>query len=261
MEILPINAADLLHGPETAALRQVYTQLEASQEPGQALYFARANPHIRRPDFLLGLEDRAYFALQVADQPHGVRDGKLVLLPGAGGMPRLSPVGSVAANSVGIGKDVKTHLGFRIYVIPVAVFVAEDPDNAVQAWGITHNVRILFSADRLGDRLAGIAREYADQIYVPPDMAEIQKVVGVFNAAGLPLTGGGGPGGQSCFHARYKPDGAPGDHPACRHGERLHCRGWRRRSKRRRQRQGRQGGGPGYDLTNGCPAGAPSVRS
>ena len=186
MEILPINAADLLHGPETAALRQVYTQLEASQVPGQALYFASENPHIRRPEFLLGLEDRAYFALQVADQPHGVRDGKLVLLPGAGGMPRLSPVGSVAANSVGIGKDVKTHLGFRIYVIPVAVFVAEDPDNAVQAWAINHNVRILFSADRLGERLAVIANEYADQIYVPPDMAEIQKVVGVFNAAGLP---------------------------------------------------------------------------
>ena len=186
MEILPINAADLLQDPEKAGLRQVYTQLEVSQEPGQALYFPRENPHIRRPDFLLGLEDQAYFALQVADQPHGVRDGKLVLLPGAGGMPRLSPVGSVAAHSVGIGKEVKQHLGYRVYVIPVAVFVAEDPDNAVQAWGITHNVRILFSADRLGDRLAGIAREYADQIYVPPDMAEIQKVVGVFNAAGLP---------------------------------------------------------------------------
>ena len=187
MEILPINAADLLHGPETAALRQVYTQLEASQEPGQALYFAKEHSHIRRPDFLLGLADRAYFALQVADQPHGVRDGKLVLLPPAPNVtPSLSPVGSVAAHVVGISKDVKTHLGFRIYVIPVAVFVGEDPDNAVQAWGITHNVRILFSADRLGDRLAGIAREYADQIYVPPDMAEIQKVVGVFNAAGLP---------------------------------------------------------------------------
>ena len=98
----------------------------------------------------------------------------------------MSPVGSVAAHAVGISKDVKTHLGFRIYVIPVAVFLGEDPDNAVQAWAITHNVRLLFSADRLGDRLAGIAREYADQIYVPPDMAEIQKVVGVFNAAGLP---------------------------------------------------------------------------
>ena len=193
MEILPINAPDLLQDPwEKAGLRQVYTQLEVSQEPGQALYFAKAHPHIRRPDFLLGLEDQAYFALQVADQPHGVirrPDGKLVLLPGAGGMPRLSPVGSVAAHSVGIGKDVKTHLGFRIYVIPVAVFLGEDPDNAVQAWAITHNVRILFSADRLGDRLAGIAREYADQIYVPPDMAEIQKVVGVFNSAGSPLPG------------------------------------------------------------------------
>ena len=187
MEILPINAADLLQDPEKAGLRQVYTQLEFSQEPGQALYFPKENPHIRRPDFLLGLEDQAYFALQVADQPHGVRDGKLVLVPSVAGVtPTLSPVGSVAAHAVGISKDVKTHLGFRIYVIPVAVFLAEDPDNAVQAWAITHNVRLLFSADRLGDRLAGIAREYADQIYVPPGMAEIKKVVGVFNTEGLP---------------------------------------------------------------------------
>ena len=186
MEILPINAADLLQDPEKAGLRQVYTQLEVSQEPGLALYFARENPHIRRPDFLLGLEDQAYFALQVADQPHGVREGKLVLVPGAGGMPRLSPLGSVAAHSVGIGKDVKQHLGYRVYVIPVAVFVGADPDNTVQAWAINHNVRILFSTDRLLDRLGVIAQEYADQIYVPPDMAEIRKVVGVFNAAGLP---------------------------------------------------------------------------
>ena len=190
MEILPINAADLLQDPEKAGIRQVHTQLEASQEPGQALYFARGNPHIRRPDFLLGLEDQAYFALQVSDQPHGVRDGKLVLVPSVAGVtPTLSPVGSVSAHAVGISKDVKTHLGFRIYVIPVAVFLGEDPNNAVQAWAITHNVRLLFSADRLGDRLAGIAREYADQIFVPPDMAEIKKVVGVFNSAGSPLTG------------------------------------------------------------------------
>ena len=84
MEILPINAADLLQGPETAGLRQVYSQLEVSQEPGQALYFARENPRIRRPEFLIGLADRAYFALQVAVQPHGVEDGKLVLVPARG---------------------------------------------------------------------------------------------------------------------------------------------------------------------------------
>ena len=185
MEILPINAADLLQNPDQAGLRQVYTQLEVSQEPSQALYFPKDNPRIRRPDFLLGLEDQAYFALQIADQPHGVEGGKLVLVSGSGGMPKLSPVGSVSAHAVGISKDVKKRLGYRIFVIPVAVFVGEDPDNTVQAWAMTHNVRLLFSTDRLVDRLAGIAREYADQIYVPPTMAEIQEVLGVFNAAGL----------------------------------------------------------------------------
>ena len=187
MEILPINAADLLQEPDKSALRQVYTQLEVSQEPGQALYFARENPGIRRPEFLIGLADRAYFALQVTTQPHGVRDEKLVLVPPVAGVtPTLSPVGSVAARAVGISKDVKKHLGFRIYVIPVAVFVGEDPDNTVQSWAINHDVRLLFNANRLVDRLGVIAEEYADRIYAPPDMAEVQRVVGVFNTAGLP---------------------------------------------------------------------------
>ena len=187
MEILPINAADLLQEPDKSALRQVYTQLEVSQEPGQALYFARENPGIRRPEFLIGLADRAYFALQVATQPHGVRDEKLVLVPPVAGVtPTLSPVGSVAARAVGISKDVKKHLGFRIYVIPVAVFVGEDPDNTVQSWAINHDVRLLFNANRLVDRLGVIAEEYADRIFAPPDLAEVQRVVGVFNTAGLP---------------------------------------------------------------------------
>ena len=187
MEILPINAADLLQEPDKSALRQVYTQLEVSQEPGQALYFARENPRIRRPEFLIGLANRAYFALQVTTQPHGVRDEKLVLVPPVAGVtPTLSPVGSVAARAVGISKDVKKHLGFRVYVIPVAVFVGEDPDNTVQSWAINHDVRLLFNANRLVDRLGVIAEEYADRIYAPPDMAEVQRVVGVFNTAGFP---------------------------------------------------------------------------
>ena len=95
-EILPINAAALLQEPETAGLRQVYSQMEVSQEPGRALYFARENPRIWRPEFLNGLADRAYFALQVTDQPHGVRDEKLVLGPPVAGVtPTLIPVGSV----------------------------------------------------------------------------------------------------------------------------------------------------------------------
>ena len=99
-EILPINAAALLQEPETAGLRQVYSQMEVSQEPGQALYFARENPRIWRPEFLNGLADRAYFALQVTDQPHGVRDEKLVLGPPVAGVtPTLSPVGSVSARA------------------------------------------------------------------------------------------------------------------------------------------------------------------
>ena len=188
MDILPINSGGLLQDPDKAALRQVHSQLEVSQESGLALYFAKENPRIRRPDFLIGLEDRAYFALQIAVQPHAVESGKLVLVPAAGVKSKLSPVGSVSAHAVGISKEVKKHLGFRIYAIPVVVFVGEDPDNTVQAWAIDHNVRLLFSADQLVKKLGVIAEEYAEQIYTPPDMAEIQKVIGVFEYAVVPQT-------------------------------------------------------------------------
>ena len=187
MEILPINATELLQEPDKAALRLVHTQIENSQEAGQALYFANESPRIRRPDFLLGLVDRAYFALQVAVQPHGVRGGKLVLVPAAAGVKAaLSLMGYVSARSVGISKDVQRHMGYRIFVIPVAVFVGEDPDNTVQAWAIEHDVGILFGTDQLMEQLVVIAEEYADQIYTPPTMAEIREVMGVFNAEALP---------------------------------------------------------------------------
>ena len=131
--------------------------------------------------------DRAYFALQVATEPHGVSDGKLVLVPSVAGVkPALSQVGYASARAVGVSKDVKKQLDYRIYVIPVAVFVGEDPDNAVQAWAIDHDVRILFSTDRLVERLGVIANEYADQIYIPPTLAEIREVMGVFNTAEIP---------------------------------------------------------------------------
>ena len=187
MEIMPINAADLLQEPDQSALRLIHTQLENSQEPGQALFFARENPRIRRPDFLIGLEGRAYFALQVATEPHGVSDGKLVLVPAVAGVkPALSQVGYASARAVGVSKDVHKHLDYRIYVIPVAVFVGHDPDNAVQAWAIDHDVRILFSTDQLVERLVVIANEYADQIYIPPTLTEIREVMGVLKSTDLP---------------------------------------------------------------------------
>lgn len=189
MEILPINAAALLQEPDQTALLQVHAQLENSREAGLALYFSREHPHpgIWRPNFLLGLEDQAYFALQVAALPQGVRGGRLVLVPEAAGeRPESSPVGYLSARAVGISKDVKKSLGYRIFVIPVAVFPGEGPDNAVQAWAIQHNVGLLLGVERMVDQLVDIAEEYEEQIYMPPAMAEIREVMGALNAGALP---------------------------------------------------------------------------
>ena len=125
MKTNPENIAKLLEGPNREAHRLVHVQLEASQQPGQAIYFPKDDPFERRPDFLIALEGKSYLTLHVATQPHGVEDGRLVVVSGAGDPMAPSPVGQAAAHAVAISKELKPILGYRIYLIPVAVFVDE----------------------------------------------------------------------------------------------------------------------------------------
>ena len=184
MEMLPTNAAELLQHPAKAALRLVHAQLESSQEQGLAIYFHKDDPNVRRPDFLIGLADRAYFALHVIDQPHGVEQGKLMLVR-AGGSPVKSQAGFVAVHAVAISNAVNDHLNHRIFVMPVLLLAREQPAAAVQDWAIKHNVHMLGETGLLVDRLVRIARENAGQIYSPPPMAEIMEVMDFFNAEGI----------------------------------------------------------------------------
>ena len=186
MKTNPINMAELLQSPDRAAHRLVHVQLEATQQPGQSLYFPNGGPLERRPDFLVALEGKTYFGLYVATQPHGVEDGRLVLASGAGGPPTPSPVGHAAAQAVAISKELKAKLGYRIYLIPVAVFMDEGPDNAVQAWAMEHGIATLCTADQLVERLAQIASEHRKPIFHPPGAEEIDKVMDYFSAEGRP---------------------------------------------------------------------------
>ena len=182
METNPENLAELLRSPGREAHRQIHAQLEASQQPGQAFYFPNGGPIERRPDFLVALEGKTYFSLYVAAQPHSVEDGRLMIVSGAGGPPTQSPVGHAASHAVAIGKELKPKLGYRIYVIPVALFMDEGPDNAVQAWAIEHGIATLFTADCLVERLVNVVREHHKPIFHPPGGEEIRKVMAYFNS-------------------------------------------------------------------------------
>ena len=177
MKTNPDNINALLHGPDREAHRQVLTELEMSPEPGQAIYFPRGNPYGNKPDFLVALEGHTYFSIYVVTQPHGAEDGKLVVLSGTGGPTTSSPVGHAAAQAVALGKEIKRNLDYRVYIIPVAVFMGEGPDNGVQAWGARHGVSMLFTANGLVERLAQIVSELGTPIYHPPHAEEIGRVL------------------------------------------------------------------------------------
>ena len=115
MEIHPIDVAAQLQGPHREALRMVHAQLQASQQPGQAIFFPNADPDQRRPDVLVALEGRAYLALHIAAQPHGVEDDWLVIMSADGDAMARSPAGHVAVHAVAISKELKAKLGCRTY--------------------------------------------------------------------------------------------------------------------------------------------------
>ena len=184
MKTNPDNINELLHGPDREAHRQVLTELEMSPEPGQAIYFPRGNPYGNKPDFLVALEGHTYFSIYVVTQPHGAEDGKLVVLSGTGGPTTSSPVGHAAAQAVAMGKEIKRNLDYRIFINAVAVFINEGPDNGVQSWGIRHDVSMLFTADRLVERLVQKANELGRRIFHPPHAEEIEKVMTYLNAPG-----------------------------------------------------------------------------
>ena len=187
MKTNPENIAELLEGPDRAAHRLVHAQLEASQAAGQALHFPNGGPLERRPDFLVALEGKTYFALYVATQPHGVEDGRLVLVSGAGGPPTPSPVGHAAAQAVAISKELKAKLGYRIYLIPVAVFMDEGPDNAVQAWAMEHGIATLCTADRLVEQPGRRSPvNTASRSSTRPAPRRSDKVMDYFSAEGRP---------------------------------------------------------------------------
>ena len=186
METNPENVAELLEGSDRWAHRQVHAQLEASQQPGQAFYFPNGGPIERRPDFLVALEGKTYFGLYVVTHPHGVEGDRLVNISADGDPVGGSPVGHAAAHAVAISKELKPILGYRIYEIPVAVFMDEGPDNAVQAWAMKHGVETLFNADRLVERLVNVAREHSKPIFHPPGGEEIRKVMAYFSTEGRP---------------------------------------------------------------------------
>lgn len=187
MKTHPKNIEELLQGPNRWAHRQVHAQLKLSQQPGQAIYFPGENTHERRPDFLVALEGRTYFSLHLVTLPHAVEDNRLVVVPREGGPSTDSPVGWATAQAVAVSKELTSTLTHRIYIIPVALFMDEGPDNAVQAWGLHHGVAMLCSADSLVERLGQTAGEHREPIYHPPGADEIERVMAYFSGAGQSL--------------------------------------------------------------------------
>ena len=187
MKILPDNITELLQGPDHAAHRQVLARLELGQELGQAIYFPREDAFGQRPDFQVALEGHTYFSVYVVTQPHAVEAERLVVVPQAGGSSTPSPVGHAAAQAVAMGKEIRRNLAYRIFINPAAVFMEEGPDNGIQAWGIKHDVSMLFTADRLVERLVQEAGDLGRRTLQPPHAEEIGAVMAYLNTPGRPV--------------------------------------------------------------------------
>ena len=182
MIVQPQPPAALQHNPATAGIHLVYSRLQESDCEGQAVYFATADTHPRKPAFLVGLTGQAYLGIHASSLPHSVEDGILMLRPGGGAPAERSPLGSLAARVVGISRYVGKHLNYRIYVIPVAVLIGEDPGPEVADWAANHSVSMLHGVDDLANLLSGVVRNHDTRIDFPPTGEEIDQVMELFRS-------------------------------------------------------------------------------
>ena len=220
MLVQPVPADILQYLPDSAGINLVYSHLRDSDNEGQAVYFANADTHPRKPAFLVGLAGQAYLGIHASSRPHSVENDVLMLQPADGAPAERSPLGSRAARAVGISRHVGKRLKYRIYVVPIAIFTGKIPGPEVEAWAAEHHVPLLHQVDNLVDRLSRIARDHSARVDFPPTKEEISQVMEFFRSHEPPPDansqvapeGAGEPG----------PDGPPGGHPARCDGECVH---------------------------------------
>ena len=187
MDVIPDFPEHRNNDPKRQAELAVYRELAESEAAGTAIYESRPYPHCPELDFVILLETIGRYATQVKGGPYRVDRGTLYLqLPD--GTERQ--VGSILKECWDATMALHRWLQERIpdgrspFMVPVVIFPDMAPDEAIEAWAVQANVRVIWGSDNLVERLIEMARTC--RFFYPPTAEEVQEEVRLILGAAAP---------------------------------------------------------------------------
>ena len=144
-----------------AAIEQAYDQIEASEAPGQAVYYPNADPEGGEIQFTIGLAGVGFFDVEVTPGRYTHDSKQWALQTEAGLKPAPSPVRNTSYLAVKDKGKVQALLGKEIFVQPVNVFADIDPDPAIDQAVAGRNVAILYRTHDFVARLTKLDKACA----------------------------------------------------------------------------------------------------
>ena len=187
-EFPPHRRGDPLRGAEA----RVFAALQALNRPGFAYYEWQRDKQHRQLDFALWIEGVGRFGLEV-------KGGWYVLIRGVwylknrrtGQLEQLSssPLEQVSDATMSLYKEVTEKLGGGAFFTPTLLFPDLAWDPAIAARAERSKVHLIWSLERLAERLAAIAA--AAGVLYPPTAAEIRQEVAAVSDGQLEYAPGG----------------------------------------------------------------------
>ena len=175
MKIQPEFPPHRRQDPRRGAEAGVYDQLARSGHPGHVLYELKATPEAPELDFVIWLQDRGRFGLQVKGGQYSV-DGTVWTLHTIRGTEHVPcPLTQTWDAAVAVRDAVYRVLGFKVFIIPVLLLPDTPHDPTIKKWARQSRVRVLFGADDLVDRLLELAGR--TEVKHPPTADHIMNEV------------------------------------------------------------------------------------
>ena len=128
---------------------QAYQEFADSDREGRVLYEVKTSRNTPELDFAVLLEGVAIYGIQVKGGQHVINRGQWqrVTDDGPATIPCTMKVTWDAALQV--RESVKRHLGRKVFVVAVLVFLDMEPDPDIELRAENDRVRVLFGTDNL----------------------------------------------------------------------------------------------------------------
>ena len=180
--------------PKRRAEAAVFDVLAQSQRAGHALYEWSAPGRCHQTDFACWLEGVGRFAIEVKGGTYTLRrdsDQWFRHTPDGGLQARPSPLRQAADAALDLYDEIQERTGYKLFVIPVVVFVDMAPDQEIDRYAGCTNVQVIWGAENLIADLEAIANRVG--VNHPPKASHVAKEVRAVTVGSAQATRNGRP--------------------------------------------------------------------